>query len=204
MEEYVDDKMVAMKDEIEKSVYVRMLGRFSVSFGDMPIHLERTNRTKTMHALQMLLYAGKKGVSSETMMESLFPSDHVADPANNLKVTISHLRKTIRNTCLSDVLKIEYRSGAYYINASVPVILDIHKFSSLLEKSVLSQEEELPSLLQAESLYGGDFLPHLNDIEWVMVITSLYREKDIEIRNELASALERGKIDFSLSNNLKS
>ncbi len=29
-------------------------------------------------------------------------------------------------------------------------------------------------------------------------IASLYREKDIEIRNELASALERGKIDFAL------
>lgn len=193
MEEYVDDKMVAMKDEIEKSVYVRMLGRFSVSFGDMPIHLERTNRTKTMHALQMLLYAGKKGVSSETMMESLFPSDHVADPANNLKVTISHLRKTIRNTCLSDVLKIEYRSGAYYINASVPIILDIHKFSSLLEKSVLSQEEELPSLLQAESLYGGDFLPHLNDIEWVMVITSLYREKYFSCIRRISSILQERK-----------
>lgn len=191
MEGYVDDKVVTTEDEITRSIYVRMLGGFSVSFGGMPVQLERTNRTKTMHALQMLLYAGDKGVPSEAMMESLFPSDHVADPANNLKVTISHLRKTIRNTCLSDVLKIEYRSGGYYINASVPIILDIHKFSSLLDKHAFSQEEELSFLLQAESLYGGDFLPHLNDVEWIMVITSLYREKYFSCIRRISSILQQ-------------
>ncbi len=180
-------------DTIPKDLRVRMLGGFSISCNGIPVPLERTNRTKTMHALQMLLYAGDKGVPSEMMMESLFPSDHVADPANNLKVTISHLRKTIRSTCLSKVLQIEYRSGGYYLTSTVPLTLDIHEFTHLLEQHASSQEEELSFLLQAELLYSGDFLPHLNDVEWIMVVTSLYREKYFSCVRKIASILQEQK-----------
>ena len=49
-------------------VQVRMLGGFSHSLGKGElVHLERTNRTKVMQILQILLYEGESGATSEML-----------------------------------------------------------------------------------------------------------------------------------------
>ena len=53
-------------------VQVRMLGGFSIRWKGELVHLERTNRTKVMQILQILLYMGENGATSEMLMEELF------------------------------------------------------------------------------------------------------------------------------------
>ena len=172
---------------------IQMLGGFSICRQGEPIKLERTNRTKPMHALQILLYGGPQGVPSEVLMEELFGEENVADPANNLKVTISNLRKSLRQAGLAQEMKVEYRCGSYILSFTVPVWLDIQEFSNLVEKRDEPEDQRLEKLLRAESLYEGDFLPHLNEFDWVLVASSFYREKYFSCLHQLAEILEKRK-----------
>lgn len=169
---------------------VQMLGGFSLIWKGKPITLERTNRTKTMRIFQMLLYEGISGAPSERLMEVFFSDEHVTDPANNLKVTVSHLRRTLKKSGLDQVLDVRYNSGGYYLDSKIPIVIDYQEFLNDLNKPVSNQEERLENLLHAESLYGGEFLPHLNDRELVMVFASSIREKYFACVRELARIFE--------------
>ena len=63
-------------------IAVRMLSDFSLSYQGNVLHLERTNSTKAMQALQVLLYRFPDGISRERLMDILYADDTAADPAN--------------------------------------------------------------------------------------------------------------------------
>ena len=168
---------------------IRTFGGFSISKNGEIVQLERTNRTKTMHALQMLICAGESGVTSELMMESLFSDENVANPANNLKVTISHLRKTLRESGLDGCFKIQYRSGGYYLDFLKPVSIDFQEFYNCMHEPSSNREERLKYLLRAESIYTGDFLPHLEDYTWVITLSTKFRESYFNCIEEIAAIL---------------
>lgn len=168
---------------------IRTFGGFSISKNGEIVQLERTNRTKTMHALQMLICAGESGVTSELMMESLFSDENVANPANNLKVTISHLRKTLRESGLDGCFKIQYRSGGYYLDFLKPVSIDFQEFYNCMHEPSSNREERLQHLLRAESIYAGDFLPHLGDYTWVITLAAKFRESYFTCIDEIAEIL---------------
>lgn len=168
---------------------IRTFGGFSISKNGEIVQLERTNRTKTMHALQMLICAGESGVTSELMMEALFSDENVANPANNLKVTISHLRKTLRESGLDGCFKIQYRSGGYYLDFLKPVSIDSQEFYNCMHQPASNREERLQHLLQAESIYAGDFLPHLGDYTWVITLAAKFRESYFTCIDEIAEIL---------------
>ena len=170
-------------------VCIRTFGGFSISKNGEIVQLERTNRTKTMHALQMLICAGESGVTSELMMESLFSDENVANPANNLKVTISHLRKTLRESGLDGCFKIQYRSGGYYLDFLKPVSIDFQEFYNCMHEPSSNREERLQHLLRAESIYAGDFLPHLGDYTWVITLAAKFRESYFTCIDEIAEIL---------------
>lgn len=168
---------------------IRTFGGFSISKNGEIVQLERTNRTKTMHALQMLICAGESGVTSELMMEALFSDENVANPANNLKVTISHLRKTLRESGLDGCFKIQYRSGGYYLDFLKPVSIDFQEFYNCMHEPSSNREERLKYLLRAESIYTGDFLPHLGDYTWVITLAAKFRESYFTCIDEIAEIL---------------
>lgn len=170
-------------------VCIRTFGGFSISKNGEIVQLERTNRTKTMHALQMLICAGESGVTSELMMEALFSDENVANPANNLKVTISHLRKTLRESGLDGCFKIQYRSGGYYLDFLKPVSIDFQEFYNCMHEPSSNREERLQHLLRAESIYAGDFLPHLGDYTWVITLAAKFRESYFTCIDEIAEIL---------------
>lgn len=170
-------------------VCIRTFGGFSISKNGEIVQLERTNRTKTMHALQMLICAGESGVTSELMMEALFSDENVANPANNLKVTISHLRKTLRESGLDGCFKIQYRSGGYYLDFLKPVSIDFQEFYNCMHEPSSNREERLQHLLRAESIYAGDFLPHLGDYTWVITLAAKFRESYFACIDEIAEIL---------------
>ena len=166
-------------------VQVRMLGGFSIRWKGELVHLERTNRTKVMQILQILLYMGENGATSEMLMEELFGEESIADPANNLKVTISHLRKTLKNSILGESFQVQYCSGGYYLKVGVPMWMDIREFAACTEPGVSSPD----MLLRAESLYEGEFLPHLNDLPWVGTVASFFRERYFDCLHRLYQML---------------
>ena len=101
--------------------WVRMLGDFVLRQGSRVIRLERTSNTKALQAMQVLLYQGEDGAGRDTLREVLYESGPVADPGNNLKVTVSNLRSRLRKAGLDQIVSIEYREGRYYLRSRLPM-----------------------------------------------------------------------------------
>ena len=170
--------------------WVRMLGDFVLRQGSRVIRLERTSNTKALQAMQVLLYQGEDGAGRDTLREVLYESGPVADPGNNLKVTVSNLRSRLRKAGLDQIVSIEYREGRYYLRSRLPVRLDVRDFEQALQAG---QAGDTDQLLEAEALYRGEFLPALSGTGWVSVVAARCREEYFACVRLLASRLAQAE-----------
>ena len=156
---------------------VTMLGQFSIRYGETVLKLERNNSTRAMQALQMLLYSGGQGLPRAVLMDRLYGRDErVTDPANNLKVTISNLRKRLAQAGLPGTT-IQFSGGNYRWQSTLPTEVDVDCFyrqaNAALAETGPGREE---ALQRACALYTGDFLPHLQGEEWAVAVAVHCRE----------------------------
>lgn len=163
---------------MEKGLQITMLGDFSMAYNGVPLKLERTNTTKAMQALQMLIYYGEAGLPRNVFMDALYSrEDNITDPANNLKVTVSNLRRLLARAGLPETTTIRFQGGSYYWQNELPVTLDVDEFQRQAERCRSLRDEALAAgLEQACALYTGDFLPHLQAEDWVIAAAVHLRE----------------------------
>ena len=155
-----------------------MFGGFVLRHNGEPLKLERNNVTRSMQVLQMLLFHGEEGVPKDVLMDQLFGyEDGVTNPANNLKVTISNLRRILKQVGLEDTTVV-FKAGSYYLITSEEITVDSFQFHQQAELALAAQGEERVELLEAAcNLYNGDFLPHLAGCDWAMVAAVHYKEE---------------------------
>ena len=181
-----------MSEEIA-ALQVRMLGDFSITYNGQPLPIKNSLTTKAMVVLQHLLYRGEQGVTREALVDTLFCDENSADPLNNLKVTVSNLRRILTKAGLPPEVTVRTQNKRYYFSAPEPVWLDVAAFEQLLDKaaSTADEEEKLACLLQADTLYVGDFLPHLAGEDWATVAAAHYRQRYFNCVQQLAQLLEK-------------
>ena len=178
------------------ALQVRMLGDFTMTYQGQVLPLKNSLATKAMRVLQLLLYRGERGIAREALVDSLFSDDTSADPLNNLKVTVSNLRRILVKAGLPPEFTVRAKSKRYYFAAPKPVWLDVTVFDEWLDKASTAgtQDEKLACLLEAESLYTGDFLPHLAGSDWATVAAAHYRQRYFDCVQQLAEIMkERGQ-----------
>ena len=175
-----------------KELHVTMFGDFVMEYGGVPLKLERTNTTKAMQALQLLLYYGDAGVLRDTLLDFLYSEDSATEPANNLKVTISNLRRLLLRAGLPEGTTIQFRGGSYYWDCPAAAQLDIRAFEKAAALSHKGDDKtQTEHLLQACALYTGDFLPHLQSENWAVAAGARYREQYFACVRRLTLLLEQ-------------
>lgn len=176
-----------------KVMRVNMLGEFSIYYNGEPIRLENNYSTKAMKALQLLLYRGEQGILRDSLLDTLFSSDSTSDPVNNLKVTLSNLRRLLAKVGLPPEVTVQSHNKRYAFVCPGGIDLDVWEFERLLGKAAASEheEEQREYLLQAADLYKGDFLPHLSGEDWVLVTAAKYRQQYFGCVQDLAALLGR-------------
>lgn len=155
-----------------------MFGGFVLRHNGEPLKLERNNVTRSMQVLQMLLFHGENGVPKDVLMDQLFGyEDGVTNPANNLKVTISNLRRILKQVGL-DETTVVFKAGSYYLISSEEISVDAFQFHQQAQLALATQgEDQIVQLQTACDLYTGDFLPHLAGCDWAMVAAVHYKEE---------------------------
>ena len=104
-------------------------------------------------------------------MEHLYGNEPERDRANNLRVTVYHLRKLLEKTELPKEQYICVENGRYRFVSSFPVEVDAVHFELLFKQA---EQEDSPRrryelLKEACYNYRGYFLPALSGEEWVVV-----------------------------------
>ena len=162
----------------EKRLRIKMLGGFSVYYGDIPIITERSRNSKVVQLLEYLLVMRHRAVPQEELTDILL-HDADSDNLNNvLKNLVYRLRKLFLLEGVPDVEFVYYKKGCYGFTDAVPIWMDVEAFIETAEKTRdmdLSDEDRLQLALESLTLYGGDFLPRLSGEPWAMVRTVQYQ-----------------------------
>ena len=169
----------------ESGVYVQMFGTFSLSAGDAQID-DSTNRSlKVWLLLAYLIYHRNRVVTQEELVDLLWGEDNdSANPLGALKTTLHRVRTTLDTLFPSaghDL--IVRRNGAYAWTDEIKTEVDILLFEDLYHQASNQPEASarLELLLQALSLYQGNFLSKLSSKTWVIPISAYYHNLYIRI-----------------------
>ncbi len=155
--------------EQDKVLKVQMLGDFTMTYCGKQIWLGKNQTTKVMQLLQLLLYAGRQGITRLHLMEQLYDSE-MGDRANNLRVNTFHLRKLLEKAELPKEPYICTENGRYYFTSSFPVEIDALCFKKLIKQAEEEKGEARLELLKKACYdYTGHFLPALTGGEWAVV-----------------------------------
>ncbi len=113
---------------------------------------------RVQELLQILLYTGSGGIRREVLLSRLYGGDSSKDRADNLRVTVYHLRKILRETELSDKADICIRNGMYAFECDCAIEIDAHLFDELHREAETAQGSKCLELLKkACAVYGGLF-----------------------------------------------
>lgn len=148
-----------MKQRIE----VHLLGGFQLKYGDRPISFERSNVTKSMQLLQILIHFQEKGVARNRLLDMLYGREDVVNPANNLRVTVHRLKKLIKESGLPEGEYIHSEGGIYYWDSPVETWVDTKEFDRLVDlgETAETEKERTEYMEQACRMYRGEFCPSL-------------------------------------------
>ena len=176
---------------------IQMFGTYSIKYEDKPISFERNTTTKTNQLMQILLQAGDKGIPRTKLLSSLFGDEDMANPANSLRATVFRLRKLLAAAGLPEDDYVTIKGGTYYWTSNIPYELDAHEFEALVQKAGKESDKakKKSCLLEAVSLYQGEFLPQLGAEEWAVVLNVYYKNLFSDAMRTLCQMLKEEK-DF--------
>ncbi len=176
-----------MSEETMKTLEVRMLGGFSLTYDGDEIVLGRNTTAKFVQLLQIVWLRGEKGVSKSQIVRCLYDNDELSNPNNSFNNLIFQMRKQMVAAGLPRMNYIVRVGKVYVPDPDVALRIDVQDFADALEKahSADSDEDKWKAYSAAFDLYRGELLPEASTRTWVITDSVQLREKF----NEAASWL---------------
>jgi ATP/maltotriose-dependent transcriptional regulator MalT/DNA-binding SARP family transcriptional activator len=170
-------------------ILVRTLGAFSVVRDGRPVALAEWQSRKSRDLLKLLVARRGRPATREFLMETLWPGEEPAKLSNRLSVALSTLRS---------VLDPERRHASeHYVRGDgtavsiANVSIDLDRFLREAEAGLAGERERL---VEAESLYTGDFLEEDVYEDWPVPLREDARAAYVAVTRALAEhALADGK-----------
>lgn len=160
----------------EKIIHFGLLGSFSYSH-DKSVKAGK----KALSVLQYLVVNHARSISSEELLEQFWAEEVSNSPGTALRRMMFTVRSLLDEMFPGkDHLLITF-PGCYAWNPDVCLELDTELFeTACLDAGRALGEEKCSRLLQAVSLYGGEFLAG-NDSEWVLVLRQYYQTLYLDV-----------------------
>lgn len=160
-----------------KVLQVNMLGTFSLTLGDKHINCDINRSKRVWLLLAYLIYNRRRVVPQSELIDLLWNDDtDSANPAGALKTALHRVRSTL------DLLEpnaghemIIYGKGGYSWNPDITVNLDTEQFESLCTGALVNEVDGgIERLLNAVSLYHGEFLNKISSDTWTLPIAAYF------------------------------
>lgn len=177
-----------------ETIHVCMLGDFTLQAGDVLIR-ETDNRSRRVWGLLAFLICHRgQTVAQHKLIEHLWGSEEIVNPENSLRIllhrTRSQLDQLFDGAGRECILR---RDGSYCWNPDIPLELDCERFETLCKRNAQEPENRLSDLLEALSLYQGEFLGRQASQNWVIPISTHYQNLFLGISLEAAQLLSQQK-----------
>lgn len=153
---------------------VRMMGTISVEYEGEFFPIGTALTGKILQLFLILLYAGKKGVGREELLDAFYGNGEYANPSGSLRAAVFRLRRLLKEM-LPEHEYICTDGGIYrWDEGNVTVSIDARNFEKAAQSALATGKKE--ELCHACSLYYGEFLSQMTGEKWVNVIGVKYQE----------------------------
>lgn len=159
------------------TVYVNMLGQFSITIGDKTINDQNNQSKKPWSLLEYLITFRKREVSPNELIDLIWGDDDSANPGGALKTLMFRSRKLLAPLDFPPQNLLVQRRGSYSWTQELTTVVDIDLFEALAARGLEAKtpsDEQLNACLEALELYRGDFLPKSDWESWVVPISTYY------------------------------
>jgi len=183
----------------EHGLSIRLFGRFEVEREGIPIEPKAWGRRKTQTLLKFLLLRRGRVVSTDQILDALYPQNDPQKAAGNLRTRISQLRRALepalrRGAESQYVLHVS--PGHYCFSEDASCRTDTELFERDLEEArELSRQRRWGDALrryeEALSLYRGDLLEEDRYEEWTLAPRERYRRLFHEALEDCADLYAR-------------
>ena len=173
----------------EDVLKVQMLGRFTMTYEQTPISLNKTGSAKSVRLLQMLLLSGTMGIAKNELMDSLYGWNGSNDGGNrnrNLNNLIYRLKGQLVASGLPEDEYVVIQDGMCYWKSRMRVELDTEYFQALVYEARQAQGQERTRFYQrANESYYGELLPVNSTDMWFYEKSIFFKELYLETIREL-------------------
>lgn len=95
----------------EKQLKVKMLGGFSLSYGDKELVVDRSSVSKTTQLLEMVLLCAEEGIAKTSLIDGLYGREDVENKNGSLNNTLFRLRRQLAVAGLPESSYITIQKG---------------------------------------------------------------------------------------------
>ncbi len=172
----------------EKTIWVRMMGGFSLWEDGRLLSLERGKNGKIWNLLAYLIFHRYRVLAPGELPELLCRDEKIEDPDNVVKNLVYRLRKQLQALGLDGSRCILQQGGVYGWNPEIRIQTDTEEFIRLYREAGLAtpdREKTLDCYLRAASLYQGFLLPGLVYEEWTISHRVYYHQLFISCIREM-------------------
>lgn len=173
---------------------IQMLGGFTLKLGNQELQDTDTRSKKVWILLAYLIIHRDQAVSQSKLIDLLWGSEpDSTNPENALRITMHRTRSLLEQ--LSPEMgrsMIQRCRGGYQWNGGGQ--LDSDRFEVLCRQKTEDPDQRLRNLLEALSLYQGDFLPRQSGELWVVPIVTYLHNLFFSAAGEAVELLaQRGR-----------
>lgn len=177
-------------------IQVTMFGTFTIRESDSPRQLKAislTGRSRRLWTLVAYLILHRdRGVSSQELIDLLWPDAGGSNPLGTLQNNVSRARAALEGLGLSDAKRLICNdAGMYRWAPHRETVLDCEEFEKIASRALAASvmEEKIALAQKAVALYTGDFLPECTMENWCIHINSYYRTLYLRLCRELVQWL---------------
>lgn len=173
-----------MKKQVPLTVYVNMLGGFSIRIGDKVINNQHNQAKKPWILLEYLITFRNRDISPTELIELIWGDEDSSNPNGALKTLLFRSRKLLTDLEYPPQNMIVQQRGTYAWNQELNTVVDADQFEALANKALNdceSPEQQLACCLEALQIYKGDFLPKSSWESWVVPISTFYHSLYLKV-----------------------
>ncbi len=174
---------------------VRFFGKFRVFAGENEILAKRWKSKKALMIFKYLVFRRSRGfLKKEMLMELIWPEEDPAKTAKRFHVALASLRKVLEPKILKGIPSsyLSSEGDAYTIHLGEGARVDADEFLRELglAKKETNPEKVMAHYLNAELLYGGDFLEEDLYVGWCSDEREQFREDYLHTLSKIIAHFE--------------
>ncbi|MCY1714661.1 BTAD domain-containing putative transcriptional regulator [Caproiciproducens galactitolivorans] len=162
----------------QQRIEVNMLGEFSITINGHQLTNLKGRTKRVWMLIEYLLANRHKDISTDKLIEILWPEDECKDPLNALKNLVYRARELLKELSRNSRAEyIQYIRNTYSWNNSYPCLIDTEQLVEFMKQGADEAKDIQSRILaykNALALYRGEFLPKSAYSNWVISMSAYY------------------------------